>query len=144
MDNSGNDNRKKVNKKSSPAVYVILLIVVGLSILDTRNAHRFFERYGSALIAVMVIIIASGAGLYAALKAKKGKACEKSFKTAPAGFKVEHSHLNSEKAVLKSSSCDGIDHWREQLDQFKKNGLIGRDEYNKLLDVWYKNQNVNS
>ena len=28
--------------------------------------------------------------------------------------------------------------------QFKKNGLIEQDEYNKLLEVWDKNQTVNS
>ena len=152
MDNSQNRGRTKrqVKKKSA----LSLIIAVGVILLSAAEAGDFdlsFLRYNAEFrralpfILTVVFIIAVAAISVSAAKTamKRAKSSPESFRRPFNMMKVEHSHEDLESTVLRRSACDGIDHWREQLDQFKKNGLIGQDEYNKLLAVWDRNQTVN-
>ncbi|MBQ2145585.1 MAG: hypothetical protein II441_02545 [Oscillospiraceae bacterium] len=152
MDNSQNRGRTKrqVKKKSA----LSLIIAVGVILLSAAEAGDFdlsFLRYNAELrralpfiLTVVFIIAVAAISVFAAKTAmKRAKSSPGSFRRPFDMMKAEHSHEDLESTVLRRSSCEGIDHWREQLDQFKKNGLIEQDEYNKLLAVWDRNQTVN-
>ncbi len=152
MDNSQNRNRtKRPVKKGSALSIIIAVAVILLSAAEAGDFDLSFLRNSAELrsalpfILIVVFIIAVAAISISAAKAamKRAKSSPGSFRRPLNMMKVEHSHEDLESTVLRRSSCDGIDHWREQLDQFKKNGLIGQEEYNKLLEVWDRNQTVN-
>ncbi|MBO7389632.1 MAG: hypothetical protein J6T95_03870 [Oscillospiraceae bacterium] len=152
MDNSQNRSKTKRPVKKNSAVSLIIAVgVILLSIAEAGDFDLGFLRNSAQLrralpfiLSVIFIIAVVAISVFAAkTAAKRAKSSPGSFRRPFNMMKVEHSHEDLESTVLRRSSCDGIDHWREQLDQFKKNGLIGQDEYNKLLEVWDRNQTVN-
>ena len=152
MDNSQNRSKTKRPVKKNSAVSLIIAVgVILLSIAEAGDFDLGFLRNSAQLrralpfiLSVIFVIAVVAISVFAAkTAAKRAKSSPGSFRRPFNMMKVEHSHEDLESTVLRRSSCDGIDHWREQLDQFKKNGLIGQDEYNKLLEVWDRNQTVN-
>ena len=152
MDNSQNSSKTKRPVKKGSALSIIIVVgVFLLSLADAGNLDLSFLRNSAELrralpfilSAVFVIAVVAISVFAAKTAAKRAKSSPGSFRRPLNMLKVEHSHEDVERTVLRSSSCEGIDHWREQLDQFKKNGLIEQDEYNKLLAVWDRNQTLN-
>ncbi|MBQ6048419.1 MAG: hypothetical protein IJL40_03735 [Oscillospiraceae bacterium] len=152
MDNSQNSSKtKRPVKKGSALSIIIAVAVILLSAAEAGDFDLSFLRNSAELrralpfiLSVVFVIAVVAISVFAAkTAAKRAKISPGSFRRPLNMMKAEHSHEDLESTVLRRSSCEGIDHWREQLDQFKKNGLIEQDEYNKLLAVWDRNQTLN-
>lgn len=152
MDNSQNRSKTKRPVKKGSAVSLIIAVgVILLSLADLGNldlsslgSDSDFRRALPVILTVVFVVAVTALSVFAAKTAlKRAKSSPGSFRRPFDMMKAEHSHEDLEGTIRRSTACEGIDHWREQLDNFKKNGLIGQDEYNKLLEVWDKNQTVN-
>jgi len=107
----------------------------------------------SALVWVIVILLFSGIGenprlllivvggsivlglIYAAINAaRKKNASGESYSSGKKNTTHSHDRLTVTHAEL--SSCEGIDHYKKQLDGFVASGIIDRKEYHVLLEKY--------
>jgi len=119
--------KKKNDKKSSAGVVIFFAVIALFNLAGESKLDEIMPILICAIVAIAIAVGVIGA------KKNAGKT-DKPFVTREKAstdmFKSEHSH---DRLTVDVSKEDGLEHWKKQLDDFMKAGIIERSEYNALL-----------
>jgi len=143
-------NQNKNNKKGGKlGIGVVFFVIMALSALTENwdNIRWQLWRMGLDTEALLPLVFAVVAILVACvfLKAKgtSARPRSKGFSMDAVDTAGNHSHDRNTVSKAAIRSCDGLEHWKDQLDGFIKAGLIDRAEYNVLLERYKKDLESN-
>jgi len=121
-----NQENKKKSKFPVGLIVLICMVISGLA-----------EGDSDAVIGIVAIgIVVAAIRFLIKLAKKPGK--DGRVTRSAVDSQGYHSHDRLEVSSARVRRCEGIDHWKEQLDGFMKAGLIDRAEYNVLLERYVK------
>lgn len=119
---------KKEKKKGSwLSVFIVMMVTAAIAAEDSDEVK--------AIIILAIVAAVIGFIIFAVVSsAKKGSGNIDTF----SGTKNKNVHSHDRLTVSSSElmECNGLDHYKKQLDGFLSAGIIDRSEYNVLLQKY--------
>lgn len=121
-----NTNNQKKKSTSGAGIWILIIVIALISNIADSNGSS------SGVLAAVFFFIFIFIAVFLLIKRAKAKKQGSAYGThAPASGTSVHSH--DRITGYTDNSCDGLTHWKKQLDGFLKAGIIDKNEYNTLM-----------
>ena len=122
---------KNNSKKKSPFVSILCTAICIISLFSSESSVN-----NAILVPIFVIFLFCYIIAVLKKRVKSSNTEKKNSSSVTSDTPSQHSHDRLSVKNKFTESCQGIEHYKKQLDGFLESGIIDRKEYSVLLDKY--------